>query len=123
MENARNFIFGKFGLKIIVFENHNHHILMHFVLKFQCFELILNVFSKTVFFLKFGEPLPISIYPFCFSIDRKFLIFLRESLCLFQSIETRETCFLKSQIGLFRGTFSKSFSNFPLSPTWLRLHQ
>ena len=61
---------------------------MYFVLKFLCFELILNVFQKIVFFLKFSEPLPISIDPFCFSINRKFLKNVRESLCLFRLIET-----------------------------------
>ena len=86
MENAKNFIFGKFGLKILVFENHNRHILMHFVLKFQYFELILNVFQKTVFFLKFSEPLPISINPFYFLINRKFLNMLeRASVCFDRS--------------------------------------
>ena len=43
-------------------------------------------FQKTVFFLKFGEPLPISIDPFCFSIDRNFLIMLeRVSVCFDRS--------------------------------------
>ena len=56
-------------------------------------------------------------------LDRVSVCFDRSNELVFRSIETRETCFLKSQIGLFKGTFSKSFSNFPLSPTWLRLHQ
>ena len=92
-------------------------------------------FQKTVFFLKFGEPLPISIDPFCFLIDQKFLnMFMRVFVCfdrsnlfkivyinlclfrsieaIFRSIETRETCFLKGQIVFFKRTFSKSFSTF-----------
>jgi len=59
---------------------------MHFVLKFQCFELILNVFQKTVFFLRFSEPLPILIDPFYFSINRNFLNLLeRASVCFDRS--------------------------------------
>ena len=69
---------GNLGLKFLFWKSY-HHILMHFVLKFQCFELILYVFSKTVFFLKFGEPLPISI-------DRKFLnMFERVFVCFDRS--------------------------------------
>ena len=77
---------GNLGL-IFLFWKTYHHILMHFVLKFQCFELILNVFfSKTVFFLKFGEPLPISIDPFYFSINRNCLnMFERASDCFDRS--------------------------------------
>ena len=60
-----------------------HPILMHFVPQFKCFELFLNVFSKTVFFLKFSEPLPVSIDPFYFSINRNFLKIVFTSLCLF----------------------------------------
>ena len=59
------------NLGLIFFWKSHHHILMQFVLKFQCFELILNFFQKTVFFLKFSEPLPISIEPFYFSINQK----------------------------------------------------
>ena len=40
---------GNFGLKFLFWKSY-HHILMHFVLKFQCFELILNVFSKKLCF-------------------------------------------------------------------------
>ena len=44
-------------------------------------------FKNCVFFFpKFGEPLPISIDPFCFSIDRNFLIMLeRVSVCFDRS--------------------------------------
>ena len=78
----QEFLFlGNLGLKFLFWKSY-HHILMQFVLKFQCFELILNVFQKIVFFLKFSEPLPISIDPFYFSIDRKFLnMFKRASVC------------------------------------------
>ena len=69
---------GNLGINSCFWKSY-HHILMHFVLKFQCFELILNVFQKTVFFLKFSEPLPISIDPFCFSINRKFLKILERA--------------------------------------------
>ena len=83
MENARNFVFGNLGLKFLFWKSY-HHILMHFVLKFQCFELILNVFfQKNVFFLKFDEPLLISIDPFYFSIDRNFLNMLEKAYVCF----------------------------------------
>ena len=118
---------------------------------------MLWVDSKCLFqklcFLKFGEPLPISIDPFCFSINRKFLKMLETaSVCFYRSnlifdrsnsfakcFDRVSICFdrsrlffdqsklvkqffflKKSHIGLFKGTFSKSFSTFPLSPTWLR---
>ena len=71
---CKKFCFGEFRLKILVFENHIISYSCIIVLKFQCFELILNVFFKKLCFsLKFGEPLTISIDPFCFSINRKFL--------------------------------------------------
>ena len=76
------------NLGLIFFWKSHHHILMHFVLKFQCFEFILNFFQKTVFFLKFSEPLPISIEPFYFSINQNFFKYVWESLWLFRSIET-----------------------------------
>ena len=75
-------------------------------------------FKKLCFFLKFSEPLPISIDPFCFSIDRKLFKNVRESLCLFRSIEavfrsieTRETCFLKGQNVFFKRCFFKKKFN------------
>ena len=91
--------------------------------------------KKTVFFLKFSEPLPISIDPFCFSIDWKFLNLIeRDSVCFdqsnsfqivlieslsvsidqdcSQSIETRKTCFLKRSSCLFQRDFFKKFFNF-----------
>ena len=50
---------GNLGLKFLIWKSH-HSILMHFVLKFQCFELILNFFSKNcVFFSKL-----VSLCPF-----------------------------------------------------------
>ena len=69
---CKKFFFGNLGLKVLFWKSY-HLILMHFVLKFQCSESILNFFQKIWVFLKIGEPLPISIDPFCFSIDRNFL--------------------------------------------------
>ena len=84
-----------------------HHILMHFVPQLQCYKLFLNVFSKTMFFLKFSEPLPVLTDPFYFSIDQNFFKNVLTSLCLFRSvktvfrlIETRESGFSKTQIWL-----------------------
>ena len=59
-----------------------HHILIHLVPQCQCFELFLNVFSKTVFFLNFSEPLPVSIDPIYFSINRNsFKLSKEASVC------------------------------------------
>ena len=110
-------------------------------------------FTKTKFFLKFSEPLPISIDPFCFSINRNFLKMLeRASVCfdwsklIFDQSNSFQNVLLESlSVSIDRGYFSidqnswnmffkksdcpfqrdffKSFSTFPLSPTWLRLHQ
>ena len=60
---CKKFCFGEFGLKILVFENHIISYSCIIILKFQCFELILNVFFKKL----------------CFSSN---LV----SLCLFRSI-------------------------------------
>ena len=111
-------LLGILGLNSCVWKLY-HHILMHFVPQLQCFELFLNVFfPKTVFFLKFSEPLLVSIDPFYFSINRNFYKIVLMSLCLFRlietvfrSFETRESGFLKTQIWLVQTTFS----NFHLS--------
>ena len=113
MESARNFIFGNLGLKFFFWKSY-HHILMHFVLKFQCFELILNVFQKTMFFLKFSEPLSISIDPFCFSINRKLLKILeRASVCfdrsklIFDRSNSFQNVLIESpSVSIDRGCFS-----------------
>ena len=145
MENVRNFIFGNLGLKFLFWKSY-HHILMHFVIKFQCFELILNVFQKTVFFLKFSKPLPISIDPFCFSINRNFLKILERasvrfdrSKLIFNRLNFFQNVLIESlSVSIDRGCFSidrnswnmfflkgqniffKKISTFPLSPTWLK---
>ena len=102
---------------------------MHFVFKFQYFELILTVYFKTVFFLKFSESLPISIDPFCFSIDRKFLnmferasVYFERAKLFFDRSKLVKHVFLKVRLDFSKALFQKRFSIFPLSPTWLRLH-
>ena len=77
-------ILGKLGLKICFWKT-LHHILMHFVHQFQCFEVFLKCvfdFFKTVFFpQKFCEPLSASIDPICFLINRNcFRIFKEASI-------------------------------------------
>ena len=91
---------GNLGLKFLFWKSY-HHILMHFVLQFQCFESILNIFQKKklCFFLKFSEPLPISIDPLCFTIDRKIL----------NMFEKASVCFDRSKLIFDR---SNSFQNF-----------
>ena len=72
MENARNFDFGNFGLKFLflkITSSHTHA----FCSSISILWVVSKFFSKTVFFLKFSKPLPISIDPFYFSIDRNFL--------------------------------------------------
>ena len=99
-------------------------------------------FSKTVFFLKFSEPLPISIDPFYFSINRNFLnkfegasdcfdrlklIFDRSNifkivLLKSLSVSIDRSCFsidqnswIKFFLKLRLDCFKLTFSNFPLS--------
>ena len=65
-------LFWEFGLKILVLKiisSHTHA----FCSSISILWVDSKFFQKSVFFLKIGEPLPISIDPFCFSIDRKFL--------------------------------------------------
>ena len=95
---------GNLGLKFLFWKSY-HHILMHFVLKFQCFELIQNVFQKTVFFLKFSESLPISIDPFYFSINQKFL----------NMFEKASDCFDRSKLIFDRSNFFQIVLLKPLS--------
>ena len=86
MENAKNFIFGKFGLKIFVFEYHIITYSCILLLNFNDLSWFWIFFQKVVFFLKFSEPLSISIDPFYFSINQKFLnMFERASDCFDQS--------------------------------------
>ena len=116
------------GLNSCIWKSY-HHIFMHFVPQFQCFELFLNVFSKTVFFLKFSEPLPVSIDPFYFSINRNFFKIVLTSLCLFRSIETvfrsietRESVFFKNSDLTCSNYFFKTFSTFLSLSDLARLH-
>ena len=66
--------FWKTGFKTLFFWNTFHHILMHFVHQFQCFEVFLkcvfDFFKNCVFSQKFCGPLSVSIDPICFSINR-----------------------------------------------------
>ena len=78
-------ILGKLGLKLC-FWNAFHHILMHFVHQFQCFEVFLKcvfvIFQNCVFSQKFCESLSVLIDPICFSINRKcFKMFKEASIC------------------------------------------
>ena len=150
VENARNFIFGKFGLKIF-FEN---HIITYSCILFLNFNALswFYFFQKTVFFLKFSEPLPISIDPFYFSINRKFLnMFERASDCFdrsklffdqsnfFQIVLLKPLSvsidqgwfsidrnswimFFKSHIRLFQRHFFKTFQTFLSLSDLARLH-
>ena len=66
-------LFWEFGLKILVFENHIISYSCIIILKFQCFELILNVFFKK---LCFSSKL-VSLCPFrsIYSVFRSIEIF------------------------------------------------
>ena len=81
-------ILGKLGLKLCFWKT-SHHILMHFVHQFECFEVFLKcvlvIFKNCVFSQKFCEPLSNSIDPICFSINRNcFKIFKEASVCFDQ---------------------------------------
>ena len=84
-----NLNFGKTGFKLCFWKT-LHHILIHFVHQFQCFEVFLKCvfdFFKTFFFLKnFVSLCPFRLIQFVFSINRKcFKIFKEASVCFDQS--------------------------------------
>ena len=101
---CKKFCFGEFRLKILVFENHIISYSCIIVLKFQCFELILNVFSKNCVFPQIWC---VSAY---FDWSKIFNFLKREPLSVSIDRNSWNIFFLESQIGLFKGTFSKSFS-------------
>ena len=80
-----NLNFGKIGLKSCFWKT-LHHILMHIVHQFQCFEVFLKcvfvIFKNYVFSQKFCEPLSNLIDPIYFSINRNCFKSLKEaSVC------------------------------------------
>ena len=90
---------GNLGLKFLFWKSY-HHILMQFVLIFQCFELILNVFQKTMFFLKFSEPLSISI-------DQKFLNMFERASVYFNRSNSFQNLLIESlSVSIDRSYFS-----------------
>ena len=127
-------ILGRLGLKLFFLKNiisHTHAFLLINFNALRCFYTVSLFFSKTVFFfflsknfvslcllrliqsafrsikivLKFlKKPLSVSINRNWFSINRKSWI-----------------RFFKIRVWLVQTYFSKSFSNFSLSPNWTRL--
>ena len=105
---------GILGLKFLFWKSH-HHILIQFVLKYQSFKLILNVFFKKLcFFSNLVSLCPFRSIHSVFRSIEFFFKYVQESLYLFRSIEavfrsieTRETCFLKGQ-----NVFFKNFQPF-----------
>ena len=90
MENARNFDFANFGLKFLflkITSLHTHAFGSSISMLWVVSEIFFFFFPKNyVFFLKFSEPLPISIDPFYFSIDRNFLnCFVKVFVCFVRS--------------------------------------
>ena len=112
-------ILGILGLNSCFWKSY-HLILMHFVLKFQCFELILNVFfSKNCVFPQ--------IWWASAHFDRSILFFDRskifkyvwESLCLFRLIglffdrlKLVKHVFWKVRLSFSKGLFQKVFQPF-----------
>ena len=88
-----NLNFGKIGLKTLFWKT-LHHILMHFVHQFQCFEVFLKcvfvIFKNFVFSQKFCEPLSNSIDPLYFSFNRN----------CFKSLKEVSVCFDWSKLSL-----------------------
>ena len=74
VENAK-FFFGIFGLKILELKNISSHTHAFLFLKLNALSQINLFFKNCVFPQKYGEPLPDSIGPFCFSTDQDFLKF------------------------------------------------
>ena len=71
VENAK-FCFENFGLKILDLKNIPSHTHAFLFLKLNALSQINLFFKNCVFPQKYGEPLPDSIGPFCFSTDRNF---------------------------------------------------
>ena len=122
--------FEKTGFKTFVFWNTFHHILIHFVHQFQCFEVFLKcvfvIFKNCVFFSKIlwasfcfdwsnlffdqsklfsnflRKPLSVLIDPICFSINRNCLKIFKRSLCLFRSIKTDFQSIENHESGFFK---------------------
>ena len=111
---CKKFCFGNLGIKFLFWKSY-HLILMHFVHQFQYFELFLNFFSKTMFFLKFLRASTSfdwsnllfdqsKLFWNCFKIFNESL-----SVSINRNLWIK---FLKNQIWLVQTTFSKRFQNF-----------
>ena len=101
---------GNLGLKFLFWKSY-YHILMHFVLKFQCFELILNVFQKLCFFPQIWWASAHFDRSILFFNRSKIFKFDRESLCLFRSIELVSNCFYKVSVCFDRSKLFFNWSN------------
>ena len=112
MENARNFDFGNFGLKFLflkITSSRTHAFCSSISMLWVVSKFF---FSKTVFFLKFSEPLPVSIDPIYFSINRNsFKLSKEASVCFDWSKLVNQGFFKKLKLDFFQVTFS----SFPLS--------
>ena len=114
-------ILGKLGLKFCFWKT-LHHILMHFVHQFQCFEVFLKCvfdFFKTVFLLKnFVSLYLLQLIQSVFQIIEIVLKFLKKPLSVsinrnwFSINRNSWIRFLKYQSLTFQTYFSKRFSNF-----------
>ena len=62
---------GKLGFNSCFWKSY-HHILMHCVPKFLCFEMFLKLFKKLCFSQNFCESLSVSIDRVCFLINRNY---------------------------------------------------
>ena len=92
VENAKNFVFGNFGLKILDFEKHTILYSCIFVLKIQCFESNHLGFSKIVFFQKWW----VSAW-----FDRSILFFDRSKFLKFFKIWERVSLSVSTGQGWF----------------------
>ena len=107
-------ILEKLGFKLVFwisFSSHTHTF-------YSLYSMLWGVFSKTrLFFLKCCFFLEFRLIQSVFwLIEIAFKIFV--SLCLFRSIETCESGFLKIRFDLFKTFFQKPFKPLSLSPTW-----
>ena len=110
--------FGNFGLKFLflkIISSHTHA----FCSSMSMLWVVPKCVFLNVFFLKFSEPLPVSIDPIYFSIHRIFFkFFFNEPLSVsidrnYFSINRNSWIrFFKTQIWLVQITFSKLFKNF-----------
>ena len=130
----KNLDFGKTGFKTFFFEKHYVTYSCIFAHQFQCFEVFLHcvfvLFKNCVFFFlskNFVSLCLLRLIQSAFRSIKIVLKFLKKPLSVsinqnwFSINQKSWIRFFKIRVWLVQTYFSKSFSNFSLSPNWTRL--